>query len=713
VLAIALAALSLLPADAPAGDDLRVLDESSRPSKMLSTFLLDEAHRLFDARRAVVAALKTPEDVRRRQESLRGKFLESLGAFPEKTPLNAQVVGREAREGYTVERVVFESRPGHHITANLYLPDGAPPFPGVLVPCGHKKEGKAGETYQRASILLAKNGLAALCYDPIGQGERVQILDDQGKPALPESTAEHNAAGVGALLVGRQAAHYRIWDGIRALDYLASRPEIDATRLGCTGNSGGGTMTAYLMPLDDRIAAAAPSCYITSLERLLATIGPQDAEQIITGQVAFGMDHADYLTLRAPKPTLVCVGTRDYFDIDGAWASFREAKLVYGRLGFGERIDLFEFDDPHGFSRPRREAAMRWMRRWLLHRDDAPTESDFPIADEARLRVTTSGQVLREYPGERSVFDLNADRADALAKARPRHSLEELRSEVRKRLALPLSPDQLRPEVFKRLTLPPPDIAPWAESVGSVQREGYAIERLAIHTDRGTTIPVLLARSGDAVRRKPVVVYVGADRRLAAPGGPIEERVRAGEIVALVEPRGTGETAPDVARPGRFGVDEKEAFLSLLLSRPLLGQRVHDVLQTLKYLDLLISLRPADGGEGFHVIASGNAGPIALHAAVLDDRIKTLEIGRSIVSWSAVVRSPLARDQLSAAVPGALESYDLPDLAAALAPRPLTIRGPVDPEGKPAARGDVEAAFAPALASYRARDAAGRLMLEP
>src|SRR5207248_1463563 len=298
-------------------------------------------------------------------------FLASLGGFPEKTPLNPRIVGKETRDGYRIERVIYESRPQHHVTAVLYLPEGKPPFPGVLLPCGHSANGKAAEAYQRACILMAKNGLAVLCYDPIGQGERVQLLDRQGKPALAASTSEHTMAGVGALLVGSSTATYRIWDGIRSLDYLASRPEVDPKRLGCTGNSGGGTLTAYLMALDDRIVAAAPSCYITSLERLFATIGPQDAEQNITGQVAFGMEHADYLTMRAPRPTLVCVGTQDYFDIQGAWTSFREAKLLYGLLGHGERVDLFEYNDKHGFSKPRREAAMRWMRRWLLHKDDA------------------------------------------------------------------------------------------------------------------------------------------------------------------------------------------------------------------------------------------------------------------------------------------------------------------------------------------------------
>ena len=270
------------------------------------------------------------------------------------------------------------SRAGPIITSRPIstCPTAGGRFPGVLLPCGHSDNGKAYDDYQRASILLAKNGMAVLCYDPIGQGERFQMLDAKGKPVI-RGTTEHTMAGIGALLVGRQLASYRIWDGLRALDYLASRPEVDPARLGCTGNSGGGTMTSYLMALDDRIGVAAPSCYITSLERLFATIGPQDAEQNITGQVAAGMDHADYVTMRAPKPTLLTVGTRDFFDIQGSWDTFREVKLIYGRLGFGERVDLFESDEEHGFTRPRRVATVRWMRRWLLKNDDAVVEPDF------------------------------------------------------------------------------------------------------------------------------------------------------------------------------------------------------------------------------------------------------------------------------------------------------------------------------------------------
>src|SRR5262249_54117118 len=284
---------------------------------MLNHYLLEQARQQFDARRRVIAAIKTPEDIAGRRQALRAFFLRSLGDLPDRTPLSAHVAGTLRREGYRMEKVVFERRPGHHVTANFYVPDGKPPSPGVLLPCGHSDNGKAYEQYQRMAILLARNGMSVLCYDPVGQGERYQRLDEQGKPVI-RGTTEHTMAGIGALLVGRQAANYAVWDGLRALDYLAGRPEVDPRRLGCTGNSGGGTQTAYLMALDDRIAVAAPSCYITSLERLFATIGPQDAEQNIAGQVAAGMEHADYLTMRAPKPTLMTVGTRDFFDIQGS-----------------------------------------------------------------------------------------------------------------------------------------------------------------------------------------------------------------------------------------------------------------------------------------------------------------------------------------------------------------------------------------------------------
>ncbi|HKB39290.1 MAG TPA: prolyl oligopeptidase family serine peptidase, partial [Gemmataceae bacterium] len=625
----------------------------------------------------------------RRQAELKGKFREALGELPaEKTPLSAKVVGRERRDGYSVEKVVYESRPRHHVTALLYLPEGTPPFPGVLVPCGHSANGKAAEPYQRISILLARNGLAALCYDPIGQGERVQLLDKDGKPAISGSTTEHNLVGVGALLVGRNTATYRIWDGIRSLDYLASRPEVDPKRLGCTGNSGGGTLTAYLMALDDRILAAAPSCYITSLERLFATIGPQDAEQNITGQVAFGMEHADYLTMRAPRPTLVCVGTQDYFDIGGAWTSFREAKLLYGLLGHGERVDLFEYNDKHGFSKPRREAALRWMRRWLLHKDDAPTEGDFSVFKDAQLQVTRTGQVLEDFKGK-SVFDLNAERERELAPKRAKfladNGVEGLRKEMRRLIALP-------------------------DEVAAARPLSAGEQRTVFETEPGIAVPAILLRPNKE-KKTPLILYIGeANEDARREGGPASRLLEQGSRAVSLDLRGMGETAPRKLAPGRpnyFGADVREAFLSLHLNRPLLGQRVRDVLAVVEYLS-----REKDFA-GVHLVAAGSMGPVGLHAAVLDDRIKQLTIERSVVSWSAVVRTPISHNQLTNVVPGALAFYDLPDLAAALAPRPLTVQSVVDPVGKPIARDELEKAWASCRKAYKARDAERAFVIDP
>ena len=112
---------------------------------MLHRYVLDQANQRFEARRKAIAAIKTPEDIVRRQKELRAFFLRSLGDLPERTPLNPRVVGTLKRDGYRIDKVIFESRPDHHVTANLYLPEGKPPFPGVLVPCGHSNNAKAYE----------------------------------------------------------------------------------------------------------------------------------------------------------------------------------------------------------------------------------------------------------------------------------------------------------------------------------------------------------------------------------------------------------------------------------------------------------------------------------------------------------------------------------------------------------------------------------------
>ncbi|HXX93559.1 MAG TPA: metalloendopeptidase, partial [Planctomycetota bacterium] len=396
---------------------------------------------------------------------------------------------------------------------------------------------------------------------------------------------------------------------------------------------------------DERVRCAVPSCFTTSLERLLATVGPQDGEACLPGQVAAGWGHADFSILRAPQPTQLSTPTRDYYDIGGAWDTFRQAKRVYGILGHPERMDLFETDAPHSISQPSREAAVRWMRRWLLRRDDAPVEADAPIEKEADLQCTKSGQLLVEFNGK-TAYQFTADRERELALGRGKLSREDLLREVRRLIAVGAPP--------------------------RARRSGDVFE-----TDPGIQVPVRTLRP-ERPTGLPVLLVHGEGKAKADPG----PWVRAGHEVMAIDLRGMGETEPVPPHRGLVTfvkADWKEAYIAMSLSRPLLGQRVRDLLSVL------------DGDV--HLVGVGAAAPAALHAAALDPRIRELTLEGMVISWSAVARTAVTYHQLTNVVPGALQVYDLPDLAALVAPRKLTIREPVDPQGRPVSQVELEAAW--------------------
>jgi hypothetical protein len=313
--------------------------------------LQSRAFQALDARDQILSQIKEPEAIKSYQDLQRRRMIKSLGGFPEAGPLHSVVVGKVETREYKIEKVIFDSLSNHRVTANLYLPQHASsksPVPGIAVSSGHSRTAKTADYNQRFGAMFASHGMAALVFDPIGQGERSQILLDDGQVAFSGTTTEHLLLGIGSTLVGKNTATYRVWDGMRAIDYLVSRPEIDPEKIGYTGCSGGGTLTSYVMALDNRVACAAPACYLTTFKKLIETIGPQDAEQNLFGQVKIGLDQPDYVLMRAPEPTLISSTTQDFFDIDGSWLNFRQAKKFYGRLGFSERVDLVEIEGPHG-----------------------------------------------------------------------------------------------------------------------------------------------------------------------------------------------------------------------------------------------------------------------------------------------------------------------------------------------------------------------------
>ena len=621
-----------------AGDeDLRVLsvDTDATPSAdMLAAYLGKQLDEAFERRRAMYEDVETEEQARQYQATLREKFVKHLGGFPKRTPLNEKTVGTIDGDGYRIEKLIYESQPQHFVTAVLFLPDSKPPFPGVVVPCGHSRSGKAAQ--QRICILLARNGIAALSYDPIGQGERSQLLDADGKQRF-KATSEHNLVGQGSAPLGRNTATFRIWDGMRSIDYLASRKEIDPNRIGVTGCSGGGTLTSYLMALDERVACAAPSCYITSFRRLIDTIGPQDAEQNIHGQLAFGMDHADYLMMRAPKPTLILASTHDFFDIHGTWDSFRQAKRFYTRLGFAERVNLVETDAKHGYPKLQREAMVRWMRRFLLGIDEPITEPEFETHSSRDLQCTPNGQVML-MKGARSVMDLNVELNVRLAKQRRENWKPENRSqtlvEVRRIAGIRELEKLPRPKVTHH---------------GKIQRDGYSIEKLVIETEPGILLPGLLFLPPRPKGARCLYLHGEGKHVDAACDGSIEELVRRGSLVLAVDLRGIGETR----------ASHRDVMVSYLLGKSLVGMRAEDVLAAARVLSEWESKHKP---TGVHLIASGVAEAPAIHAAALESKLfASLKVNGDTSSWSEVVSDP-TKGRMSNTVHGALAVYDLPDL---------------------------------------------------
>ena len=693
------AAMGVLFARPALAEDLTVLapgPDGVGSGHLFEDWLAEEVENCINRRsEAFETMIKSAAACRRWQEDRRAFFLERIGGLPERTPLNPRITGTLQGEGYRLEKILLETRPGFHLTANLYLPATPGPWPGVLVPCGHSHNGKAAGQYQLASRLLARHGIAAICYDPIGQGERYQILDPDTKRTHFEDaahvetvhphvklmcTTEHTMVGLSSTLLGENVAQYRIWDGMRVIDYLQSRPDILPDRIGCTGNSGGGTETAYLMALDDRIAAAAPGCYLTTFRSLLSLKGPQDGEQNLFGQLAFGMDEADYCIMRLPRPTLIAAGTRDAtFNFAGTWDLFRDAKRFASRIGYPDRIDLVAPDAPHGFTLQLREAVTRFMLRYLADKevevrevselpdsfdDDQLRALTVPDWTDADLQVTEEGQVLM-MPGERSVFEINAETAARLrneqTKAWTALDPTGKRELVRKTIGDERNPDKAK-----------------IKTVGELERGGLRIRKLVLEAEPGLPLPGLSFLPAKANGRTILYVHGEGMKVEAERGGEIEKLAREGCLVHAIELRGIGETQTGFRRKafgaGRFGQDNLEILTAYLVGKSYTGMRTAD-------LEAWIA---ALGGGEVEVLAIGEATIPALHAAALrPDLVSRVTLRGMIPSWESLVSATETHDQMVNLVHGVLRHYDLPDLVELAGKDRVVIEGSVDGMGRP------------------------------
>ena len=583
-----------------------------------------------ERRRRKLSEIRTPEDLTALHEHARRTLASGIGEFPARSPLQPRQMGEIVRPDYVIEKIVFESRPGFFVTANVYRPKTTSTRrPAVVQTCGHYLEGKATVDYATACAGLAMKGFVALIFDPWGQGERTTFRDAAGKPVLKTATGEHVLAGGPAILLGRTLGNLFVWDIVRALDYLESRPDVDASRLGLFGHSGGGMMTLLAAPLEPRIRAAMSCCAVTSFYHKTQALLMADPEQIVPGVYAQGIDHPELIAAVAPRAFLIGAVLRDFVPLAGTRRTFQEVKPIFELAGVPGNVDEVESDNVHLLDKNLREACYGWMMKHLMGESGNTHEPEIKVESEAALRCTKTGSVM-DLDGAHSVFDLNREEARRLAAGRGRHS-----------------------------TVPPAAI-----------QERLGIGALGTMENGIHVASSLWPETGHARDRRDVLLILAAEQGRNSAGARklAEQLTGAGFPVLGVDLRGWGETTPNPpGKAAKFSWDEFFAWRSFEMGRPLLGMRVCDL--------VAMSRRMASTYRKIFLVGIEAGGLVALHAAALVTSIAGVAVSKTLNSWTDALERPAfpaaASEPVSSFVPGVLRDYDIPELIRSIAPRPV------------------------------------------
>lgn len=694
--------LYVMPKNLPAQENLKVLERwlkySDAPNSLYN-HLSNEAFRLLKLREESAARLHTTGEWQIMQNNIKETIWDIVGPFDIKTPLNPKITGKIKKDGYKIENVIFESLPEFYVTASLFIPDNLKqPAPGVLFCTGHSDIAYRRTIYQQPILNLVKKGFVVLAFDPLGQGERLQYYDPEtGKSSIGSSTKEHSYPSVQTALIGQSVARYFIWDGIRGIDYLVSRKEVDPSRIGVHGLSGGGTQTAYISAMDDRVTAAAPACYLTTFSRLIESIGVQDGEQNFYHGIIRGIDHIGFIEARAPKPTLIMATTRDFFNIEGVRETYKEATRVYDIFGKSDNIELVEDDWNHGYTQKNRETLYAFFRKHLLL-PGSSEEEEVEYLTEKELQKTPTGQLGSSLGGE-TVFTLNLKEAQKYI-----DDLQSCREDIYKHVKnVKIAAKQLSGYRDPSLTGKP-------VFTGRFQREGYAVEKYFIKGEGEYVIPFLLFRP--ETTNKKAIIYLHHEGKEAAAdvGGEIEWLTSQGYTVLAPDLVGIGELGKGSLKGDAFiqNVSYNMLFTAMLIGRSITGIQAGDIVKLSHLLNKFFKTEQVYG------VAYSELSPALLHAAAIDQEISRVMLVKPYSSYRSIVvnrfYNPLFVHSL---VPGALKKYDLPDLAVTLAPGKLVLAGVTDCNGKYEDTENIEKDIEIIKNGFRKLNSSGNLQIIP
>jgi len=623
---------------------------------------LREAEKYLGEGQAFKASLADPEEVRKYAQRQREYFLGAIGGLPgDRCDLNPQITDTIAGSGYKVEKIIFESLPGLYVTANLYLPDTIKgKTPAVLVACGHAREAKAYPSYHSYAAMLAKNGLIAFAVDPVGQGERLQMIDRAtGAQIVNWGTREHSYIGLACTLLGQNITRYFIWDLMRAIDYLQTRREVDSTKIGCSGSSGGGTQTSQLILLDDRIAAAAPSCYITERLCYMKSFDAHDAEQNYFGHISARFNYDDFLIAFAPKPLLLLGVSYDFFPVEGLRQAYEETRRIYSLFDAEDNCRLCVDEANHALTPASQRTGVKFFSEVLAGKKlkaVAEPEKDEIITPE-ELQCTQTGQVLMDYPKvpslmERIVAEIPSKKTDADQIIKRVKSL--VWDGVEKRQKSDLQPKIISSEVDVR---------------------DFRIEKLFFNSEPDITLAGVYIKPAQCTGKIPVTVVVAPDATASLTDSFTMTRLKklwvGGKGILFLDLRASGAIAPE-GSPDEinaiYGPVFTLAYNAWMFGDNLVCQRAFDVLRGVEYLRSRHDVDP----KQISVCGEADMAAPALLAAVADDKIKNTEFTGLAESYREELQKIFYDRKILnewTAIHGMLTEFDIPDLLAILEDR--------------------------------------------
>ena len=560
-----------------------------------------------------------------RRDEIRERVLDDLGLWPlpSRGPVNVHWGRRMEREGYTVQRLYWESWPGYWAAGYLYRPDHIEGRAcAVLNPHGHWENGNRHPIVQARLVNLALRGYVCLAPDSVH-------LYDWERGIMPQTVMT--------------------WNNIRAIDLLQSLPFVDPDRIGSAGVSGGAQQTFYLMAVDDRLKAAVPVCMVSKFRTILDPYEVHCDCNHVPG-VAADTDAPEMAARMAPDPALIITVTGDWTATFPA-EDLPQVQAVYGLYGAQEKLWATHHESGHDYNQAMREETYQFMDRWLRELPDAGpvAELDVPVPTVEELSALDSPPESDGLAAIAREFDLR--RGEQYTRLRSLGTIQACNEQVRGKLL-----------AWSRGMLAPPSV-PGSTQVTEGQVVGLRTRMLSLAVDPDFSIPAMLVEPEGSTGPGPAVVVVHPEgKRLAWSSSrrELHRVVAGGGRVLLLDPRWMGECA---------GAGPKQTLNmnGVILGCPAAVEGARDMLAAVAWLRAQPGVDPAR----VSLLAWSDAGVLALIAAAMDTNIQAVDVRELGPTYSAGRSGPRA--------PHILSVMDLPHLAAMVAPRPLSITGVPDP----------------------------------